>query len=39
MAQWVKHLTAAAQVAAEGLGSIPSLEQWVKGSGLAVAAS
>ena len=30
MAQWAKNLTAAAQ------GSIPSLAQWVKGSGAAI---
>ena len=41
MAQWVKNLTAAALVIVEagngGLGLIPSLGQWVKGSEAVVA--
>ena len=37
--QWVKNLTAAAQVAAEAQvqSPQPSLAQWVKGSGIAAA--
>ena len=38
MAQWVKNPTAVAWVTAEVSGSIPSLLQWVKGSGIATAA-
>ena len=37
MVQWVKNLTAAAQVAAEALGLIPSPVQQVKGSSIATA--
>ena len=37
MAQWVKNLTAVAQVACEGAGSIPSLPKWVKRSSVATA--
>ena len=34
MAQWVKNPTVAAWLVGEGAGLIPSLAQWVKGSGL-----
>ena len=37
MAQWVKSLTAEAQVHCRGEGLIPGLVQWVKGSGVAIA--
>ena len=35
VAQWVKNLTAMAQVAAEAQVQFPSLAQWVKGSSIA----
>ena len=37
VAQWVKNLTAVAQVAVGGMGSIPSPVPWDKGSGVATA--
>ena len=37
-AQWVKNHTATAQGHCWGMGSIPSLVQWVKGSNIAAAA-
>ena len=37
--QWVKNLTAAAQDTVEAAGSISSLAQWVKRSGVASAAA
>ena len=39
MAQWVKNLTAEAQVAAEVQVGFSSLAQWVKGSGIVTAAA
>ena len=38
VAQWVKNLTAVAQVAVGGVGSIPGPVQWVKKSGDAIIA-